>query len=152
MLENKRVQKPREFWISIAYFRASTVDKSVYFEPIFYQCSRVETMLIKFVSKLLRLGPVDWKRNLWFCFCLIFWEFFKFQIVVKKCRKLKFSTLFDIAEIAIYFHTTSLSFWILKANCICHKLLTCLTHIELLFESNPVASFLLNQDFPFLSP
>ena len=25
MLENKRVQKPREFWISIAYFRASTV-------------------------------------------------------------------------------------------------------------------------------
>ena len=25
MLENKRVQKPREFWISTAYFRASTV-------------------------------------------------------------------------------------------------------------------------------
>ena len=25
MLENKRVQKLREFWISIAYFRASTV-------------------------------------------------------------------------------------------------------------------------------
>ena len=25
MLENKRVQKPREFWVSIAYFRASTV-------------------------------------------------------------------------------------------------------------------------------
>ena len=25
MLENMRVQKPREFWISIAYFRASMV-------------------------------------------------------------------------------------------------------------------------------
>ena len=25
MLENKRVQKPREFWIITAYFRASTV-------------------------------------------------------------------------------------------------------------------------------
>ena len=25
MLEKKRVQKPRDFWISIAYFRASTV-------------------------------------------------------------------------------------------------------------------------------
>jgi hypothetical protein len=25
MLENKRIQKPRQFWISTAYFRASTV-------------------------------------------------------------------------------------------------------------------------------
>ena len=30
MLENKRVQKPREFWISIAYFRASTVIAEIY--------------------------------------------------------------------------------------------------------------------------
>ena len=31
MLENKRIQKPREFWISTAYFRASTVFNNLFY-------------------------------------------------------------------------------------------------------------------------
>ena len=40
----------------------------------------------------------------------------------------------------------------ISANGISHKVLTYLTHIMLWFESNPMVEFLLNQDFPFLSP
>ena len=36
MLENKRIQKPREFWISTSYFRASTVYKNIYIFNFLY--------------------------------------------------------------------------------------------------------------------
>ena len=39
-----------------------------------------------------------------------------------------------------------------QVNGICHKVFTYLAHIVLWFERNQMTSFLLNQDFPFLSP